>query len=220
VSETGHVSPDALASSSLVELATTQLRQEILGGAFAPGERIVEEQVTRRFGISRAPLREALRLLAQEGIVEHLPRRGARVATLSKTDVEELFDLRDVLERHAVTVALPLQEGGLDGVREQLAAMQAAAASGGGLALHDAHRRFHVALVALSRHGQLLRTYQQVLLRLQLHMALNLRREAQVQEEPLLGVRRHEALLAALESDDPAVVLEALARHGATTYLD
>ena len=53
-----------LASSSLVELSVNRLRREILAGALVPGERLVEEQVTKRFGISRAPLREALRLLA------------------------------------------------------------------------------------------------------------------------------------------------------------
>jgi len=81
-----------LASSSLVELTVNRLRREILAGALTPGERLVEEQVTRRFGISRAPLREALRLLAQQGLVEHLPRRGVRVATLSDLDAEELFE--------------------------------------------------------------------------------------------------------------------------------
>ena len=105
------------------------LRREILGGAFAPGDRLVEEQITRRFQISRAPLREALRLLAQQGLVEHLPRRGVRVATLSDTDVDELFELRDVLERFAVTKALP-GAGDLAGLRRELEAMRRAAAAG------------------------------------------------------------------------------------------
>ena len=98
-----------LTSSSLVELATVRLRHEILSGSLEPGERLIEEQLTQRFGISRAPLREALRLLGQQGLVEHLPRRGVRVAELSAGDVDELFGLRDVLERHAVRSALPLR---------------------------------------------------------------------------------------------------------------
>src|SRR5690242_11607138 len=97
-----------LGSPSLVELATDRLRHEILSGALPPGSRLVEEQVRVRLGISRAPLREALRHLDEQGLVEHLPRRGVRVASLSDRDVEELFDVRDVLERHAVTLALPL----------------------------------------------------------------------------------------------------------------
>ncbi|HEU5107783.1 MAG TPA: GntR family transcriptional regulator, partial [Micromonosporaceae bacterium] len=63
--------PDGLESHSLVELAVRRLRSEILSGRTDPGERLVEEQLTRRLGISRAPLREALRLLAEQGLVEH-----------------------------------------------------------------------------------------------------------------------------------------------------
>jgi DNA-binding GntR family transcriptional regulator len=96
------VTDGELESYSLVELAVNRLSQEILSGRSDPGERLVEEQLTRRLGISRAPLREALRLLAQQGLVEHTPRRGARVATLSDADVRELYEVRDVLERHSV----------------------------------------------------------------------------------------------------------------------
>jgi DNA-binding GntR family transcriptional regulator len=207
-----------LASSSLVELATDRLRREILAGALPPGERLVEEQVTRRFGISRAPLREALRLLAQQGLVEHLPRRGVRVATLSATDAEELFEVRDVLERFAIAKALPCPPGDLAQMRSELAGMRRAAATGDLLELADAHRRFHVALVALSGHRQLLQSYEPVLLKLQMHMALNLRRESEV-AAPLDGIRRHAVLLEAVGTNDLDTVLDALTRHGAQTYL-
>lgn len=100
----------ALAPSSLVELAVQRLCNEILSGALVPGERLIEEQLTRRFGTSRAPLREALRLLGQQGLVEHLPRRGVRVAELSPQDVDELFGLREVLERFSVQIAPPVPE--------------------------------------------------------------------------------------------------------------
>ncbi|MBA3907080.1 MAG: GntR family transcriptional regulator, partial [Pseudonocardiales bacterium] len=82
---------EPLEATSLVELTARRLRGEILSGALVPGERIVEEQLTRRFGTSRAPLREALRLLGQQGLVEHLPRRGVRVTQLSGRDIDELF---------------------------------------------------------------------------------------------------------------------------------
>ena len=206
-----------LASSSLVELAVDALRGEILGGDFAPGDRLVEEQITRRFQISRAPLREALRLLAQQGLVEHLPRRGVRVATLSDTDVHELFELRDVLERHAVVKALP-GAGNLAGLRRELAAMRDAAAAGRAFERADAHRRFHVELVRLAGRRQLLLAYEPILLRLQLHMAMNLRREEEAASADD-GVRRHATLLDAVETDDPDAVLTALASHGAQTYL-
>ena len=64
-----------LDAPSLVELAVRRLRAEIVGGAFAPGERLVEEQLTRRFGISRAPLREALEHVAQAEQLVDVARR-------------------------------------------------------------------------------------------------------------------------------------------------
>lgn len=206
------------ASSSLVELSVDRLRREILAGALEPGERLVEEQVTRRFGISRAPLREALRLLAQQGMVEHLPRRGVRVATLSEVDAQELFEIRDVLERFAFSKALPCTPAGLGAARAELATMRRAATTGDLLELADAHRRFHIELVALAGHRQLLASYEPILVKLQMHMALNLRREAEV-AAPLDSIRRHAVLLDAVESNDITVVLGALSKHGAQTYL-
>ena len=148
----------ALEQPSLVELTSERLRAEILSGALAPGARVVEEQLCRRYGISRAPLREALRLLAEQGLVEHLPRRGARVSEWSPTDIRQLFEIRHVLERHAVLSALPLAPGNGDPlapVRERLAAMRAAEERGDQLAKDDARRGFHAAVVGLAGNRQL-----------------------------------------------------------------
>ncbi|WP_203832320.1 GntR family transcriptional regulator [Catellatospora citrea] len=204
-------------SYSLVELAVTRLRREILSGRSEPGERLVEEQLTRRLGISRAPLREALRLLGQQGLVEHVPRRGARVATLSDRDVQELYAVRDMLEQHAVEQALraPLK---LDGLRAAVDRMRDAAATGDQLEVANAHRAFHVSLVALAGNGQLTAIYESILVKLQLYMAINLRREAELAHADD-GVHRHERLLEAVATGDPAAVLTALAGHGARSYL-
>jgi DNA-binding GntR family transcriptional regulator len=215
------LAPDALEQPSLVELTTQRLRAEILSGDLAPGARVVEEQLCRRYGISRAPLREALRLLAEQGLVEHLPRRGARVCYWSPTDIRQLFEIRHVLERHAVLSALPLaaEDGDpLATVRERLAAMHAAERRGDRLAKDDAHRAFHAAVVGLAGNRQLELTLAPILLKLQLPMAVNLRREAEL-HTPDQGLERHAAILAALESDVPETVLDALDRHGELTYL-
>ncbi|MGC4857301.1 GntR family transcriptional regulator [Micromonospora sp. DT4] len=79
-----------------MDLAVSRLTRDILSGKSDPGERLVEEQLTGRLGISRGSLREALRLLAQQGLVEYVPRRGVRVATLSDRVVRELYELRTV----------------------------------------------------------------------------------------------------------------------------
>jgi DNA-binding GntR family transcriptional regulator len=209
-----------LESLSLVELAVARLRDEILSGTTDPGERLVEEQLTRRLGISRAPLREALRLLAEQGLVEHVPRRGSRVATLSDRDVEELYSVRDLLERHVVDTALPVAAGtDLGGMRAALDAMTSATGAGDRLAVADTHRAFHVALAALAGNRQLSLVYESVLVKIQLYMALNLRREAETRANPMDGVRRHRRLLRAIEGGGREEILRELAAHGARSYL-
>jgi DNA-binding GntR family transcriptional regulator len=211
-----HVGDGELESYSLVELAFNRLSAEILSGRTDPGERLVEEQLTRQLGISRAPLREALRQLAEQGLVEHIPRRGVRVATLSSDDVRELYEVRDVLERHAVGSMPPSADA--SGLRAALEVMRAATVQGDRLAIADAHRRFHVALVAMGGNRQLSALYESVLVRLQLYMAVNLRREAEVARAED-GVARHERLLAAVTEGNAEAVLSTLGGHGARAYL-
>jgi len=211
------VTGEELASFSLVELTTESLRRDILSGRIDPGERLVEEQLTKRLGISRAPLREAMRLLAQQGLVEHIPRRGARVATMSADDVRELYEVRDVLERHAVA-SIPA-DADLSALRAALEMMREATAAEDRLELANAHRRFHVEVVRLGGNHQLAGLYESVLVRIQLYMAVNMRREAELTRASD-GVLRHERLFAAVSSGEVARIREALGGHGATAYLN
>lgn len=214
--------PTDLFAPSLVEATTRKLRNEILAGMLAPGERIIEEQICQRFSISRAPVRESLRLLAQQGLVEHLPRRGARVTTWSEEDIRQLFEVRAVLERHAICAALPLDFAGdgdpLAQVRARLDDMRVAEESADELARDDAHRAFHTAIVALAGNRQLDLTLEPILIKLQRPMAVNLRLEANL-VGPGEGIRRHAALIAALETNDRDIVLAAFAEHGGQRYL-
>jgi DNA-binding GntR family transcriptional regulator len=216
------VTAEPLEAASLVELTARRLRGEILSGELAPGERIVEEQLTRRFGTSRAPLREALRLLGQQGLVEHLPRRGVRVTQLSARDIDELFTLRDVLEQFAVRCALG--EGGvpdpvgLEAMAAAVAVMERATLEGDALTQATGHRAFHLALVAMSGHRHLLDVYEPVILKLQIYMATNMRREA-TRLQPEEGPHRHRRLYDAVCEGDLTTVLAELEAHGSRTYL-
>lgn len=219
----GHAAGDLLGARSLAELALQRLRTEIVSGALAPGERLVEEHLTRRFGTSRAPLREALRLLGEQGLVEHLPRKGVRVTELSARDMDELFSLRDALERFAVRTALadglPPEPASMAELTESLAEMERATEHADPLGRAEAHRRFHLALVALAGHQHLLRVYEPVILKLQLCMSTNLRREA-AHASPRDSLARHRRLHEALLRADLELVLETLSSHGARTFLD
>lgn len=75
-----------------------RLRELIEQGELAPGERISEKQLCERFGVSRTPLREALKVLASEGLVELLPNRGSRVVRLTLKTVKDTYDLMAALE--------------------------------------------------------------------------------------------------------------------------
>jgi DNA-binding GntR family transcriptional regulator len=90
------------------DLVLTSLREAILAGVLSPGSRLRQEELADRFGTSRIPVREALRALEYEGLVTSEPNRGFTVTELDADDVEEVYDLRIVLESHAVRVALPL----------------------------------------------------------------------------------------------------------------
>ena len=93
---------DPLPDQSLSDAVVDRLRAAIWSGVYAPGDRLVERRLAREFGISHIPLREALARLTEEGLVERLPRRGARVASLTPRMLEEVSSLRVVLEQFVV----------------------------------------------------------------------------------------------------------------------
>jgi DNA-binding GntR family transcriptional regulator len=110
--------------------STTSRRvQESIAGAigdgeFMPGTPLVEATLAARFGVSRVPVREALRALEQDGLVVHVPRKGRFVAPLSTQDVEEVFFLREVLEIAAARLSYQrITEEELDALALQLDAL-------------------------------------------------------------------------------------------------
>ncbi|MFN7087134.1 MAG: GntR family transcriptional regulator [Burkholderiales bacterium] len=84
-------------TQSLPEQIAARLSQRIVGGLYAPGQRIMEQAIADEFAVSRGPVREALRLLEKDGLVTILPRRGAQITNLSIDEVREIFDIRAML---------------------------------------------------------------------------------------------------------------------------
>jgi DNA-binding GntR family transcriptional regulator len=81
------------------------IRNAIIGGAYAPGRRLKEEELTQLCGLSRTPVREALRRLAAEGLVTMTPNAGAQVSTISADELKEIYDLRAMVEGYAAAEA-------------------------------------------------------------------------------------------------------------------
>jgi DNA-binding GntR family transcriptional regulator len=129
---------------TLVEYAAEEIREQILDGELAAGERILLDDVAEDLGISPIPLREALRTLATEGLVAPLPRRGYTVAPVTVADLEETYRVRLVLEPLAVKLAVPvLQPADIDQLRKELELLEAATAAEDWPEHRTHHRAFH-----------------------------------------------------------------------------
>ena len=133
------------------EKAYNAVRDGVIAGRFAPSRRITEQEVAEVAGVSRTPVREALRRLHAEGVVDFRPNQGAMVTAWSDDDLDEIFELRSMLESHAARRAAQRA------TTEQIAALRAlaeqrtdspAGPTNRGLRLCDPNDEFHRALQA------------------------------------------------------------------------
>ena len=131
------------------EVVHARLRDDILRGEFDPRTPISQVQLAARLGVSRTPLREALRMLQREGLIDSEPNRRVRVAPLSVADLEQLYALRVMVEPLAVRLSVPLMSGAdLDAIGTALEAMDARAKLRDLDAWERAHRSYHELLRA------------------------------------------------------------------------
>lgn len=96
-----------LKKTNLSEQAYRLLTERILRGEYPAGTRLTEETLAAEFGVSRTPLREALRRLTAEGLIEPLPKRGLRVTSPDAAEISELFLCRSIIEPRALADTLP-----------------------------------------------------------------------------------------------------------------
>jgi DNA-binding GntR family transcriptional regulator len=191
------------------------LRTAILNGEIAAGSRLLEADVARRMGVSRAPVREALRQLEQEGLVETAAHRGAVVTGLPDDEVEAIYALRAVIETKAIErtcrTATPEEVASLDTL---VAEMDAALARGDVPALADLDLRFHRRLVELSGFRLLRRVWSSLdgLVRLKAEQAID-------RPGPSSGYFReasassHAALVEAIRAGDAALAMARVEQH-------
>jgi DNA-binding GntR family transcriptional regulator len=118
-----------LLRKTAVELVLDDLRARILSGQLTPGAALRQEALADELGVSRIPLREAIRLLSSEGLVDVIPHRGAYVSMLSLDEVQEFFDLRLRLEPWLLHEAVPnMNAADLDQAERLVASMDQAGA--------------------------------------------------------------------------------------------
>lgn len=139
---------------SLADMVTQQVRADIVAGEWHPGERLLEVRLANIYGVSRVPVREALRRLEAEGFLSVLPNRGATVNSLTSKEALELLSVRASLERLAAREAATNRtEADLEELRWVVAAAKPMLATGDAEGLAALNTRFHQALFAASKNG-------------------------------------------------------------------
>ncbi|PAV31112.1 hypothetical protein CIL05_00180 [Virgibacillus profundi] len=94
--------------STLHSRVLNKLRQAIMSGYFKDGEHLIQDELAELFGVSRMPIREALRQLETEGMIEFVPHKGAVVRSITFKDIEEIYTIRAMLEALALEKSIPL----------------------------------------------------------------------------------------------------------------
>ena len=146
---------DPIRVDSVVDLAYERIREYVLGGEAMPGARLGQVELAERFGISRTPVREALRRLAGEGLVDFHSNRGFRVADLGLDAVLRRMEVRALVEPGIAHLAARRRtEDDLRRLEEAIASEERAR---DGVAAHDASRNFHIALARASGNEELAR---------------------------------------------------------------
>jgi DNA-binding GntR family transcriptional regulator len=203
---------------SLVQLASDALRDMILSGELAPGDRLVEDRLTQLLGISRAPLREAMRLLEREGLVQSVPRKGSIVTPLTDDDISEISTMRSTLERMAIELGVPVvDEARLQRCHAALEAMTESARREDRVGFARQSFEFHLAVVALAGHRRLVEIYRSLCI--QMYIVLNNEVRERLSETLEENVERHRRLLGLIESGDREAVLAELEVHGDRTLV-
>ena len=150
-------SPDPAAPQSVVD----ELRRVILDGGVPPGSPIPVNEVAQLLGVSHIPVREALKTLLGEGLVDHRPNGGYTVAELTSAELIEMYLIRGVLERTALRAAAGrVSAEDRASARSAHLALDTAIADGDLKAYHRESRRFHMALVAPCRMHRLLNMFE------------------------------------------------------------
>ncbi len=197
------------------EHAYDTLLRELRMGTFSPGDRLREEDVGARLGLSRTPIREALRRLESDGIVEHRPRVGAVIRVLSHTELVELYEMRIVLERTAAQMAakhcVKAEIEALDALNDQIDAERENPDLGAAL-----NQDFHRGLYLAGRNRFLLEAARALNSSLLLLGPTTYRIPGRID----VVVKEHRDIITALHDGDPQAAADAAEAHLQTSLRD
>jgi DNA-binding GntR family transcriptional regulator len=148
---------------TLTSAVTESLRQRILSGEFADGQQLRQEALSNEYGVSRVPVREALRQLEAEGLIQIIDHKGALVTKLSLDDIRELLNIRALLESELLRTSVPSQSpDDLKLARETLDEFELALKNNDVRHWGELNARFHMALYRSARRPNTLALIEQL----------------------------------------------------------
>lgn len=198
------------ATQLLPERIAASLREAIVAGELGPGTRLIEQEIARRFGVSRVPLREAFRVLAGEGLVTIHPNRGAMVSEVSDAELAELFGVRALLEGHAAAKLAERADAQAIARLDAIVAAMKSAVRGRRLEVYySLAAEFHDLLVRASGGPVLTQMYEQIRLLLRRYQAVM----AGLPESPRRSILEHEEIIDAIRTGDALFAEQAAKRH-------
>jgi DNA-binding GntR family transcriptional regulator len=193
----------ALPDTDLVGQVARVLTQAIMKGQLAPGSKLVEAGVARELGVSRAPVREAARLLEQQGLLVQHPRRGFFVRKLEPADIDEIYDLRICVECHAgVLASQNMTTANRDMLRRQIDVMHETAAIDDHARQIEEDYKFHRMICEIAGSKRLLRLFDDLASELRMTIGLI----GRLYDDPHRIAQTHEALLDVLVQGHPDVI--------------
>ncbi|AGF57503.1 MULTISPECIES: GntR family transcriptional regulator [Clostridium] len=181
------------------EIVLERLRKAIMDGSFEPGDRLVETSIAEGMGVSRTPVREAFRQLEIEGLAENVPRKGTIVKGISKRDILEIYEIREVLEGLAFRLACAnISEARILGLKEMLLKMEQSIDNNDIKEYWRLHGEFHNTIMDFSNNQRLIDQMKQIyeyLSKLRnFTLVMNKRR--------IIAMEEHKALIKAFENKD------------------
>lgn len=216
VTLTDDASPTPAASTGTQNVAriVVRLRDMVLNRELPPGAPIRQEETARRLGISRVPLREALRVLATEGLLTYRPHRGYVVAALTREELGQIYLLLEFLETEIVRSLTWPDEVALEQLRAINDRIRAAAAGHDNAAVNRINREFHMSLFRMSSQKVYLAEAERFWLMSDPYRLLHV-----ATSDPEVALNQHEELIAALAARDRVLCLRILTQHRNETNL-
>lgn len=200
----------AIVSQDLVSQIARALTDAIVAGQLMPGAKVAEAAVARELGVSRAPVREAARLLESQGLLVAIPGRGFFVRSHAPAEIDDLYDLRICIEKHAaVLAARRLTPESRAALRRQLDVLHETAAINDPARQVEEDYRFHRLICEISGNRRLLKLFDDLASELRIVIGLI----GRLYDDPHRIAQTHEPLLAAIESGDAAKIQDGIEYH-------